>query len=179
MPTVVLSQTYNADSQRTDLSCPLNGPHLPQRVCVSQDAGMDQNKSSIESSSDLVAPTVSARDRWRAIIDEHRESGSGVTEFCRRKSIATSSFYGWRQKLDGIARPRVAGSARPKQARFVRVKLAAAQAHSPSPVAAGSMADREAEPLAVVLRNGRRLLLKQGFDPRLLQQAVLALEGLA
>ena len=140
---------------------------------------MDQNKTSIESSSDAVAPAVAARDLWRGIIDEHRESGLSVAEFCRQKSIATSSFYGWRQKLDETARPRVAGSARPKQARFVRVKLAAAQAHSPSPVAAGSMADREAEPLAVVLRNGRRLLLKRGFDPRLLQQAVLALEGLS
>ena len=139
---------------------------------------MDQNKTSIDSSSDAVAPTATARDRWRAIIDEHRQSGSGVAEFCRQKSIATSSFYGWRQKLDGAARPGVPDSARPKQARFVRVKVAAAPTRSPSPVAE-SLADREDEPLAVVLRNGRRLLLKQGFDPRLLQQAVAALEGLS
>jgi hypothetical protein len=58
------------------------------------------------------------------------------------------------------------------------VKVAAAPTRSPSPVAQ-SLADREDEPLAVVLRNGRRLLLKQGFDPRLLQQAVAALEGLS
>ncbi len=56
--------------------------------------------------------------------------------------------------------------------------MAAAPTRSPSPVAE-SVADREDEPLAVVLRNGRRLLLKQGFDPRLLQQAVAALEGLS
>jgi hypothetical protein len=138
---------------------------------------MDQNNTSIESISDGLAPGVAARNRWRAIIDEHRESGLGVTEFCRHKSIATSSFYGWRQKLDGAARPGVPGSARPKQARFVGVKVAAAPTRSPSP-AAESLAHPEDEPLVVALRNGRRLLLKQGFDPRLLQQAVLALEGL-
>jgi hypothetical protein len=140
---------------------------------------MDQNKTSIESSSDVVPSMVAARDRWRAIIDEHRESGMGVTQFCLHKSIATSSFYGWRQKLDEAARPGVPASARPKQAGFVRVKVAATQPRSASPVAVGSAVDREDESLAVVLRNGRRLLLGQGFDPRLLQQAVLALEGLA
>jgi len=97
----------------------------------------------------------------------------GVAAFCRHKSVSTSSFYGWRQKLDrparlGAAKPGVARSPGRERATFVPVKLAAAQTRSPSPVME-SLSDPEDEPLTVVLRNGRRLLLKQGFDPRLLQ----------
>jgi hypothetical protein len=142
---------------------------------------MDQNNTSIESNSDAVVPTVAARDRWRAIIDEHRESGLGVAAFCRLKAIPTSSFYGWRQKLDATVRASAAGPPRGQRASFVRVKVAAG-ADSTLPAAGspvGPLTEREQASLSLVLRNGHRLLLGRGFDPRLLQQAVCALEGLA
>ncbi len=39
------------------------------------------------------------REQWLDWLEEHRESGLTVTEFCIRKNIAQQSFYGWRKKL--------------------------------------------------------------------------------
>jgi hypothetical protein len=42
---------------------------------------------------------ASVAERWWAILDEQRHSGLGISAFCRKRSIATSSFFGWRRKL--------------------------------------------------------------------------------
>ena len=142
---------------------------------------MEHNDTSAELGAKQVVPAASARDRWRAVIDEHRESGLGVAAFCRLKTIPTSSFYGWRQKLNATVQPSAAKPPRRKRASFVRVKVAAAGAHCTSPAAGspvGPLAEGEQTSLSLVLRNGHRLLLGRGFDPLLLQQAVCALEGL-
>ena len=142
---------------------------------------MDQNNTLAESRSDEVKPQGQARDHWQAIIAEHRGSGLGVAAFCRLRAIPASSFYGWRQKLNATVRPSAAKPPRRQRASFVRVKMAQAGADSILPAAGlptGSFSGREEASLAVVLRNGHRLLLGRGFDPRLLQQAVCALEGL-
>jgi hypothetical protein len=143
---------------------------------------MEHNNTSAELGAKQAVPSAPARDRWRAILDEHRESGLGVAAFCRLKAIPTSSFYGWRQKLDATVRASAAKPPRRQRASFVRVKMAQAGADSTLPAAGspvGPLAEREEASLAVVLRNGHRLLLGRGFDPQLLQQAVCALEGLA
>ena len=142
---------------------------------------MEHNDTSAELGAKQVVPAASARDRWRAILDEHRQSGLGVAAFCRLRAIPTSSFYGWHQKLNATVRPSAAKPPRRQRASFVRVKMAQAGADSILPAAGlptGSFSGREEASLAVVLRNGHRLLLGRGFDPRLLQQAVCALEGL-
>jgi hypothetical protein len=43
---------------------------------------------------------ASAAERWRAILDEQRHSGLGISAFCRKRPIATSSFFGWRRIVD-------------------------------------------------------------------------------
>jgi hypothetical protein len=138
---------------------------------------MDQNNISVEPGSDQVRPQGQTSDRWRAILDEHRESGLGVAAFCRHKSIPTSSFYGWRQKLCGTARSAVAKSAGREREAFVPVRITAAGADGPRSTAAVSAGERDGV-LELCLPGGRRLLLRQGFDPALLRQAVLVLESL-
>jgi hypothetical protein len=138
---------------------------------------MDQNNISFEPGSDEVKPQGQARDRWRALIEEHRGSGLGVAAFCLQKSIPTSSFYGWRQKLCGTAPSRVARSAGRRRAAFVPVRVTATGANGPESASA-SPASCGAEPLELCLPGGRRLLLRSGFDPALLRQAVVALESL-
>jgi hypothetical protein len=138
---------------------------------------MDQNNSSVESGSEEVERQGQGRDRWRAIIEEHRGSGLGVAAFCRQKSIPTSSFYGWRQKLCGRAQSHTAKSAEQRRGRFVPVKVSAAGAGGRG-FASASLASGRDEPLELCLPGGRRLLLRSGFDPALLRQAVLTLESL-
>lgn len=38
--------------------------------------------------------------RWRRIIREHRRSGVGVREFCRRGKLTETAFYFWRRELE-------------------------------------------------------------------------------
>jgi len=102
----------------------------------------------------------------------------GVAAFCLQKSIPTSSFYGWRQKLYGTAPSRVARSAgRPRRGAFVPVRVTATGANGPESASA-SPAGCGAEALELCLPGGRRLLLRRGFDPALLRQTVVALESL-
>jgi hypothetical protein len=138
---------------------------------------MDQNNTLAESRSDEVKPQGQARDHWQAIIAEHRGSGLGVAAFCRQKAIPTSSFYGWRQKLGGTSRSSLAKSAERRRAAFVPVRVTAAGANGLQSTSA-SPASHRGEPLELCLPGGRRLLLRSGFDPALLRQAVLALESL-
>jgi hypothetical protein len=139
---------------------------------------MDQNNASAEPNPVPIKPQAPARSRWQAIIEEHRESGLGVAAFCRQKAIATSSFYGWRLKLCGLAGSSLAKSDRQGRSAFVPVKVTAAGANGPELTSASPASQRD-EPLELCLPGGRRLLLRSGFDPALLRQAVLVLESLA
>jgi hypothetical protein len=40
-----------------------------------------------------------SRTQWRALIARAEHSELSVTEFCRRESVSTASFYTWRNRL--------------------------------------------------------------------------------
>jgi len=42
----------------------------------------------------------SARAKWAKIIEDHGGSGLAVAGFCRERSLAVSSFYDWRRRLE-------------------------------------------------------------------------------
>jgi len=42
----------------------------------------------------------SARAKWARIVEDHHGSGLAVAGFCRERSHAISSFYGWRRRLE-------------------------------------------------------------------------------
>lgn len=127
---------------------------------------MEQDHT-FQAGADEAKPRIAAAERWRAIIEQQRQSGLGVSAFCRQRSIPTSSFFCWRRKLsrpagaDGAGFGR-AGSGRAGQ--FAAVKVI-------------GQARRAGAAIEVRLRGGRRLLLRSGFDPDLLRRAVAALEG--
>jgi hypothetical protein len=95
--------------------------------------------------------------KWREIIERQRASGLSVGAFCRRDSIAESSFFEWRRRL--AAAPAAAAPA------FVEATVA-----SPAP-------RRPAGGVDVRLRGGRRVRVRRGFDPGLLAEVVAALEA--
>jgi len=45
------------------------------------------------------------RAQWQALIARAEQSELSVTEFCRRESVSTASFYTWRNRLRPIAEP--------------------------------------------------------------------------
>jgi putative transposase len=42
--------------------------------------------------------------QWRELLSRFASSGLGVTEFCRRESVSTASFYQWRCRLGAADR---------------------------------------------------------------------------
>jgi len=42
----------------------------------------------------------SAGAKWARVIEDHRGSGLAVAGFSRERSLAISSFYGWRRRLE-------------------------------------------------------------------------------
>ena len=58
-------------------------------------------------------------ERWRVTFATWRSSGLSAAEFCRSRSLNTSSFYRWRNILDDLDR---APEPRPPQS-FVPVRV--------------------------------------------------------
>ena len=48
---------------------------------------------------DWVMKRSETRSRWRELVDEQRDSGLSIAEFCRRQDVSQASFYQWRKKL--------------------------------------------------------------------------------
>ena len=49
-------------------------------------------------------------DQWAGIIEERRESGLSIREFCRQRELREGAYYYWLRKL----RSTIAENARPK-----------------------------------------------------------------
>ena len=107
--------------------------------------------------------TSDRADLWRRVLEEWRTSGLTVAEFCRRRRIASPTFYVWRRRL-GSRSPlpvRQTGSREPRPA-FLPVRVVPSP---PAPV------------LELVLRGGRVLRWHGEVPPARVAELVLALEG--
>lgn len=113
-------------------------------------------------------PSSTARNlRWQALLEDFRRGGLTHIEFCRRRGISLHTFrkrlYG--QKAVPPAIPRQGPAPRP--ARFLPVTI---------PDAARIDSARPADPLVLVLAEGRRVAVAPGFDPETLHRLIDALE---
>ena len=45
--------------------------------------------------------SIEREEFWRLAIQEHRESGLSVRQFCQRKSLTETLFYSWRRRIEG------------------------------------------------------------------------------
>lgn len=104
----------------------------------------------------------SAEARWRVLVDAQRASGMTVKAFCAARGIAASSLFAWRRRL---AEP--TSSSTPA---FVEVSPPSVLPAQPS---------LESSSIELELRAGGRrvLILRRGFDPALLREALAALEA--
>jgi hypothetical protein len=93
------------------------------------------------------------RLKWREIVERQQASGLSAVRFCRENQIVYSSFFAWKRRL-----------ASPAQA-FIEARVVESR-----PRAGG---------IQIRLGNGRRLIVRRGFDRDLLAEVVAALEGMA
>ncbi len=99
-------------------------------------------------------------DRWRELIRQQQDSGLSIARFCGRHSVAVSSFFFWRRKLEDRAAPM-----------FVELTPAVEPA-------ASILRASESElrlPIELQLRCGTIVRVREGFDVPTLRQVVEAL----
>lgn len=108
------------------------------------------------------------RGHWEEVLRAWRESGRSVAKFCRRRGLATPTFYQWRKRLGGSARlttGEAGGRARPKpQGGFLPVRLVPASGAGRTTV-------------EVMLLGGRVLRATGEFSPQMLAELASALEA--
>ena len=101
--------------------------------------------------------SMSARERWRRIIEQQRNSGLSVARFCRAQGLADSSLFAWKRRL---AREAAAAPA------FIALTSAARDERLASDLSDGA--------IELHLGGGRHILLRPGFDGATLAAALLA-----
>jgi transposase-like protein len=55
-------------------------------------------------------------DKWRGIVERHKQSGLSINEFCKQEEIKRHQFFYWQRRLASKGVKRADGSS------FVRVK---------------------------------------------------------
>ena len=112
-----------------------------------------------------------AREKfWRRTIQEQRQSGLSVRDFCRREGLRDWTFRWWRQELArrdherSAALPGEPAEAAPS---FLSVRVVDLEAVAPRP----------APPIEIVLPTGPTVRVPAGFDPRTLGHVLAVLEG--
>jgi hypothetical protein len=104
------------------------------------------------------------REKWRRIIESQRVSGQTAAAWCREHDIAYASFFAWKRRLASVL-PAVD---------FVEILAAAESRPADTDPALGTTGA-----IQVCCRGGRTLVLRRGFDRRLLVEVIDVLEGSA
>jgi len=107
--------------------------------------------------------------RWRGLINDFQRSGLTHVEFCRLRAISLHTFrkrlYGQKALAPGLERK--AEPVPPEPTRFVPVTLTPNGDLLPVP---------RADPLAILLPGGWRIVVGEGFDPETLRRLIDAIE---
>ena len=116
--------------------------------------------TSVVSESDQPQAKQSAATRWRKLLEDQQSSGLPISLFCRERGISQGSLFAWRRRLS-------AGDAK-----FAAVKVAGGKKAKPQ----RTNGQREDGSIKLCLPGHRRLILRSGFDRRLLLDLLAALE---
>jgi len=93
--------------------------------------------------------------KWRGLVSEQARSGQSVTAFCRERDLCAPHFFWWKKRLREST-----------TTEFVEVQVAESAASAPG--------DSRVE---VRLRNGRSLMVGQGFDPEHVRTLLAVVEA--
>jgi hypothetical protein len=107
--------------------------------------------------------------RWLALINDFQRSGETHAEFCRKREISLHTFrkrlYGQKALEPAVGRKR--DPVPVARTRFLPVELEPDGELPPGPLA---------DPLAILLPGGRRIVVGKGFDPDTLRRLIDAIE---
>jgi hypothetical protein len=107
--------------------------------------------------------------RWLGLINDFQRSGLTHAEFCRKREISLHTFrkrlYGQKALEPAVGRRRDPVPVAPT--RFLPVTVEPAGELPPVP---------PADPLAILLPGGRRIVVGKGFDPETLRRLIDAIE---
>jgi transposase-like protein len=137
---------------------------------------MNQTTSTVSQADQPRPGKPDTATRWRKLLEDQRASGLPISAFCRERGIAASSLFAWRRKLTR------GGEERGGQEAFSPVVIATEG--KPRLRRRGDGGDGGAMELAAAsfielcLRGERRLMVRRGFDRRLLGEVIAALEAL-
>lgn len=92
-----------------------------------------------------------AQEQWKERIEERKQSGKSIREYCAEQGIKEHQYYHWQHKLRGPT---------PRRQGFVELK-----------------AKTERNGLRVEV-GGCRIEVERGFDRRTFQEIVLAMKSL-
>jgi hypothetical protein len=116
-----------------------------------------------------MATDTSTDLRWLTLIKDFRRSGLRHAEFCRKREISLHTFrkrlYGQKALAPAIDRNRDPVPLAPT--RFLPVRL---KPDGELPLVP------PADPLAIVLPGGRRIVVGKGFDTETLRRLIAAIE---
>ena len=118
--------------------------------------------------------------RWARIVRQQRESGLSVKAFCAQHRLTASSLFAWRRKL----KPSPTEFQPASQAAFAAVTIAGRSADvdaaegfaSAAAGFASAAVDAPDSGIEQCLPSGRRLLVRRGFDRRLLLEVLETLD---
>ena len=103
---------------------------------------------------------------WQDVVRRWQKGGQSVRAFCQAEGLRESAFYFWRRRLAG-RRPRVR---RPPQASLPRPAFLPVQLLQDHPAPA-------THEIEIVLRHGRAVHVRAGFDRQTLADVVAVLEA--
>jgi hypothetical protein len=99
---------------------------------------------------------------WQKTIGDAARSGMSIREFCRQRRLKDSQFYWWQRKLKASRQERSKAGMQDRAASFALVS------EDGMDMPAG---------LELVLRDGRRLRIRQGVQEETLRAVLAALES--
>lgn len=73
-----------------------------------------------------------SRSQWQSLIARGERSELSVSEFCRRESISTASFYSWRKRLGGATPGATVAEIGAEDGAFLELGVLGSEAASPA-----------------------------------------------
>jgi hypothetical protein len=119
-------------------------------------------------------------EQWASLIDRWRAGGLSLPVFCERNGVRPGTMRNWVYKP--ALKRAVEKARRATQASCETPAEAAELAESTPVFLPVKIAEVATEPkrhtaIEVILREGRRIRVRGGFDPQTLRQVVATLEG--
>ncbi len=119
-------------------------------------------------------------EQWASLIEQWRAGGLSLPAFCERHGLRKGTMQNWVYKPAlklAVEKARRAAQA-PCETPAETVEVAeATPTFLPVKIVEVATEPKRHVPIEVILRKGRRIRVRCGFDPQTLRQVVAALEG--